>query len=75
VRADSPLAKGALVMEKNNAFRLSRIQAEGWNAARKFLLADLDDRKIAALNPYKEASEKARWHTGFTGALEAAGTK
>jgi hypothetical protein len=75
VRADSPLAKGALVMENNNAFRLSRIQAEGWNAARKFLVADIDDKKIAALNPYKEASEKARWHTGFTGALEAAGTK
>jgi hypothetical protein len=75
VRADSPLAKGAFVMENNNAFRLSRIQAEGWNAARKFLLADIDDKKIAALNPYKEASEKARWHTGFTGALEAAGTK
>jgi hypothetical protein len=62
-------------MEKNNAFRLSRIQAEGWNTARKFLLSDLDETKIAALNPYKEASEKARWHTGFTGALEAVGTK
>lgn len=62
-------------MENNSAFRLSRIQAEGWNAARKFLLDGIDDKKIAALNPYKEASAKARWHTGFTGALEAAETK
>jgi hypothetical protein len=74
MRADSPLAPESNVMENDNAFRLSRIQAEGWNAARKFLIDDIDDAKIAALNPYSGA-EKARWHTGFTGALEATGTK
>ena len=62
-------------MDNNTAFRLSRIQAEGWNAARKFLLDDIDEAKIAALNPYREPSEKARWHTGFTGALEATDKK
>ncbi len=61
-------------MENPSAFRLSRIQAEGWNAARKFLIDDIDEAKIIALNPYREPAEKARWHTGFTGALEAAGS-
>jgi hypothetical protein len=56
-------------------FQLSRVQAEGWNAARKYLLSDMDAAKIAALNPYKTAPEKARWHTGFTGALAATGEK
>jgi hypothetical protein len=62
-------------MDDSNAFRLSRIQAEGWNAARKFMNEDVDAAKIASLNPYKKASEKARWHTGFTNAIETAGTK
>jgi hypothetical protein len=75
MRADSPLAPESNVSEKTSAFALSRIQAEGWNAARKFLIDDIDDAKIAALNPYSGADEKARWHAGFTGALEAAGTK
>lgn len=75
MRADSPLALETHVMENNNAFRLSRIQAEGWNAARKFLLDDVDEAKIVSLNPYSGAAEKARWHAGFTGALEATGTK
>ena len=75
LRADSPLALKANVMEKDNAFRLSRIQAEGWNAARKFLIEEIDEAKIASLNPYREPAEKARWHTGFTGALEASDKK
>jgi hypothetical protein len=62
-------------MENNNAFRLSRIQAEGWNAARRYLHNDLDEAKIAALNPYGEELEKARWNVGFHGALETLGTK
>jgi hypothetical protein len=62
-------------MADSKAFRLSRIEAEGWNAARKFLHDDVDAAKIAALNPYKTAPEKARWHVGFTGALERIGTK
>jgi hypothetical protein len=62
-------------MENPSAFRLSRIQAEGWNAARKHLSDDLDDAKIARLNPYDGVQERARWHTGFTGALEDMGPR
>jgi hypothetical protein len=75
MRADSPLAPESNVSENTNAFALSRIQAEGWNAARKFILDDIDDARIAALNPYSGAAEKARWLAGFRGALEATGTK
>ena len=62
-------------MDQNTPFHLSRVQAEGWNAARKYLLDDIDEAKIAALNPYKASEEKARWHAGFTGALQATGAK
>jgi hypothetical protein len=55
-----------------NAFRLSRIQAEGWNAARRIPasdLAELNDKKVDALNPYSKNSERIRWSTGFNSAL------
>ena len=61
-------------MEDNTAYRLSRIQAEGWNAARGFLHDDLDAAKIAALNPYRGDQEMARWTVGFTDALAKMGT-
>jgi hypothetical protein len=59
-------------MEGNSAFGLSRIQAEGWNAARKFLRGgDPGDAKtIAALNPYSSNPEKDRWYAGFNSAVE-----
>ena len=53
-------------------FRLSRIEAEGWNAARRVPLAalgQLDGAKIATLNPYRDGSEQARWNAGFANAL------
>jgi hypothetical protein len=57
-------------MTDDTAFALSRIQAEGWNAARKYLTGqEPGDAKIAALNPYKAEAERARWTTGFTAAL------
>jgi hypothetical protein len=55
-------------------FRLSRVQAEGWNAARRVpvaRLAQLDSAKIAALNPYRHDPEQMRWTTGFASALES----
>jgi len=55
-------------------FRLSRIEAEGWNAARRVPLAvlgQLDGAKIAALNPYKRGAEHLRWNAGFASALES----
>ena len=56
----------------NDDFRLSRIQAEGWNAARRVpvaRLAQLDGEKIAALNPYRSDPEQTRWKAGFANAL------
>jgi hypothetical protein len=56
----------------HSGFLLSRIYAEGWNAANS-LSADesetLDPAKLAALNPYATQPEKARWNEGFTKAL------
>jgi len=41
-------------MTSGEAFRLSRVEAEGWNAARRVPLAplsQLNSEKIAGLNP------------------------
>jgi len=56
----------------SNAFDLSRIQAEGWNAARKYLASGNpgDVKAIAALNPYRAPLERSRWYTGFNTAVE-----
>ena len=54
-------------------FRLSRIYAEGWNAAKKLSSdahAALNAGRVADLNPYTHVSEKARWNDGFRAALE-----
>lgn len=59
-------------MSADTAYRLSRIQAEGWNAARKVSgddLADIDAAKIEALNPYNADPERTRWLEGFKSAL------
>lgn len=59
-------------MTSGEAFRLSRIEAEGWNAARRVPLAalgQLNNAKIAALNPYRSDPEQTRWNAGFTNAL------
>ncbi len=55
-----------------SAFRLSRIYAEGWNAANKLPsdeMAGFDSVRVAALNPYAAEPEKSRWTEGFTKAL------
>jgi hypothetical protein len=58
----------------DRAFRLSRIQAEGWNAARRIpvaQLAGLNETKVGAFNPYPKEPERCRWHAGFTNALKS----
>ncbi len=58
--------------EATDAFRLSRIQAEGWNAARDIpaaQIAELNDQSADALNPYTNDSERMRWSAGFHDAL------
>jgi hypothetical protein len=56
----------------SEAFRLSRIYAEGWNAANKLAASEcdaLDLEKMAMLNPYALESDRSRWTKGFTRAL------
>jgi hypothetical protein len=56
----------------DTAFRLSRIYAEGWNAAQELSAndsAELDFGRIAALNPYAADPEKSRWSEGFANAI------
>jgi hypothetical protein len=62
-----------MAMETSSPFALSRIQAEGWNAARAYLVSGDpgDVKKIASLNPYRGPVERARWYTGFNTALKA----
>jgi len=59
-------------MSASTAFKLSRIYAEGWNAAMQ-LSADESARlglvRIAALNPYSIDPERSRWREGFAKAL------
>ena len=61
-------------MTPGEDFRLSRVQAEGWNAARRLPvddLAQMDAAKIALLNPYAKDAERSRWTAGFTEALKS----
>lgn len=51
------------------AYRLSRVYAEGWNAAHKLSSNDSDDldlRRVAALNLYAARPERTRWSEGFS---------
>jgi len=53
-------------------FELSRIYAEGWNAAWKLSPAQatvLERRGVAGLNPYEAGAEQKRWAEGFGRAL------
>ena len=54
-----------------NAFRLSRVYAEGWMAARS--PHPFGGGPIA--NPYPAESEHSRWDAGFNGALAGAAAK
>lgn len=54
------------------AYRLSRIQAEGWNAAHRIAASTLDGpdgMQIEPLNPYAADPERIRWSAGFTSAI------
>ena len=57
----------------STAFQLSRIYAEGWNAAHERIAgesSELDTKKMEALNPYPADPERARWNEGFNNALK-----
>lgn len=54
-----------------DSFRLSRIYAQGWNAARRLPSnARTDPKTIAKLNPHKSELARIRWTDGFLQALE-----
>jgi len=58
----------------DDGFRLSRIQAEGWNAARRIppsRLTDIAEKEISVLNPYAIDPERSRWRAGFNSARES----
>jgi ribosome modulation factor len=50
----------------STSFALSRIYAEGWNAARRL---GLKGDRAEILNPYMSEPERSRWLDGFTTAL------
>ena len=51
------------------SFRLSRVYAQGWNAARQ-LSANTRADAAASLNPYTSEPERTRWLQGFANASE-----
>lgn len=59
-------------MSEHSEFALSRVEAAGWNAARKYIAGgnSRDEDKIARLNPYRTDVERARWYAGFSRALD-----
>jgi hypothetical protein len=53
-------------------YRLSRIFAEGWNAAHALPSNQsdgLNQRDVPALSPYATEPERSRWSEGFAKAL------
>ena len=54
------------------SFQLSRIYAQGWNAAKRLPVPEArpDAKAVAELNPYKSGPERARWSEGFLKASE-----
>jgi len=59
-----------------SAFQLSRVFAEGWNAAHKFTrdTPEPTPHAVAALNPYASEPKRARWIEGFKKALDKIGS-
>lgn len=51
-------------------FQRSRIYAQGWNAARAWLLKDHAAKAKAVANPYTSEPQQSRWAEGYAGALE-----
>ncbi|MEI9931561.1 MAG: hypothetical protein WDM89_13740 [Rhizomicrobium sp.] len=59
-------------------FRLSRVEAEGWNAAQRYMVdqtGEPDDIRTADFNPYRGDPARGRWAAGFRKAVAAMGGK
>ncbi len=66
------------MMDTDDSFLLSRIEAQGWNAAQRVMIGEKripDEVAIARLNPHKADPARARWRTGFKNAVDRAGAK
>jgi hypothetical protein len=64
-------AKPVTIVADHGSFQLSRVYAQGWNAARRLPAnARLDPKAIADLNPHKSEPERTRWSEGFLKASE-----
>jgi len=64
-----------LKTDHDTAFRLSRVEAEGWKRAQLLMTDDAlsaSEDRIAMLNPYTADPARARWRLGFRNALDAA---
>lgn len=53
-----------------DAFRFSRIYAEGWKAARSLLKIGECAAEMQASNPYRTGLERAKWNEGFAQASQ-----
>ncbi len=65
-------------MNQSTAFRLSRVEAEGWNEAQRVMTDEAltaDEGRISVLNPHVADPERGRWHMGFKNALHAGGRR
>ncbi len=59
---------------EDHRFKLSRIYAQGWNAAKASLasgIENIDAGQAAMRNPYRDSEERSRWLKGFTEAIES----
>jgi len=63
-----------MTTDANDDFRMSRVEAEGWNAAQRYRADQTgtpDDIRIADFNPYAGSLARSRWAAGFRKALAA----
>jgi ribosome modulation factor len=56
-----------LTRSEIDAFQLSRVYGEGWNAAKKLISEGraAGDVQSTQLNPYRSEEERVRWADGF----------
>jgi hypothetical protein len=64
-----------MTTKEQDDFRLSRIEAEGWNAAQRYMADQTDktddDIRVADFNPYGGGAARSRWAAGFRRAVAA----
>jgi hypothetical protein len=56
-------------------FRLSRVYAQGWNAARTWSLRTGPAAEKATTNPHASEPDRGRWAEGYAGGLAGGGSR